>query len=83
MPRSTPSAALQPRWPRFRFSAEAYLAIAASMPEGSYAARRDDRGGYAIILDRMVLDHLKAMRAPGESYNDVILRLAKGESGEE
>jgi predicted CopG family antitoxin len=57
-------------------SAEAYLAIVATMPEGSYTALRDDRGGYAIILDRMVLDHLKAMRAPGESYSDVILRLA-------
>jgi hypothetical protein len=33
--------------------------IVATMPEGSYTALRDDRGGYAIILDRMVLDHLK------------------------
>jgi hypothetical protein len=49
------------------------------MPEGSYTALRDDGGGYAIILDRMVLDHLKATRAPGESYSDVILRLAKSE----
>ena len=57
-------------------SAEAYLAIVATMPEGSYTALRDDRGGYAIILDRMVLDHLKAMRGPGESYSVVILRLA-------
>jgi predicted CopG family antitoxin len=57
-------------------SAEAYLAIVATMPEGSYTALRDDRGGYAIILDRMVLDHLNATRAPGESYSEVILRLA-------
>jgi hypothetical protein len=43
------------------------------VPEGSYLGRRDDRGGYAITLDRMVLDRLTAMRGPGESYSDVIL----------
>jgi hypothetical protein len=42
-------------------------------------ARRPRRE--AIILDGMALDHLKAMRAPGESYSDVIIRLAKGEAG--
>jgi hypothetical protein len=50
-------------------SAEAYLAIVATMPEGSYTALRDDRGGYAITLDRMVIDPLTAMRAPGESFS--------------
>ena len=61
-------------------SAEAYRAITASMWEGSYTALRDDRGGYAITLDRMVLDHLTAMGGPGESDSDVILRLAKGDA---
>jgi predicted CopG family antitoxin len=61
-------------------SAEAYRAITASVPEGSYTVLRDNRGGYAITLDRMVLDHLTAMRAPGESYSDVILRLTKGDA---
>jgi hypothetical protein len=29
------------------------------------------------------LDRLTAARGPGESYSDVILRLAKGDGGEE
>ena len=40
--------------------------------------RPDGRGGYLITLPRGVLDGLKAMRGPGESYSDVILRLARG-----
>jgi hypothetical protein len=40
---------------------------------------RDDRGGYRFIVDRKTLDRLTALRGPGESYSDVILRLAKGE----
>jgi hypothetical protein len=31
-----------------------------------------------IWLEPRVLDRLKALRGPGESYSDVILRLAKG-----
>jgi hypothetical protein len=29
------------------------------------------------------IPRLKALRGPGESYSDVILRLAKGDGGEE
>jgi hypothetical protein len=36
-----------------------------------------------IWLDPRVLAKLKAQRGPGESYSDVILRVAKGEGGEE
>jgi hypothetical protein len=42
------------------------------------ACGSDGKGGYLVTLDRHVVDWLKAMRAPGESYSDVILRLAKG-----
>jgi hypothetical protein len=38
--------------------------------------RPDDKGGYLIALLHAVLDRLKAMRGPGKSYSDVILRLA-------
>jgi hypothetical protein len=35
------------------------------------------RGGYLITLPHGVLDRLKALRSPGESYNDVIIRVAR------
>jgi hypothetical protein len=36
------------------------------------------QGGFLIRLPRGVLDRLKAMRGPGESYSDVIIRVARG-----
>lgn len=38
---------------------------------------RDDRGGYRPIIERKTLTQLTAARGRGESYGDVILRLAK------
>ena len=38
----------------------------------------DGKGGFLIVLPADVLNRLKAMRGPGESYSDVILRLARG-----
>ena len=56
---------------------EAFAAIEATFAKGSKAdARPDGKGGYLIVLPHAVLDRLKALRAPGESYSDVILRLA-------
>jgi hypothetical protein len=61
-------------------SPEAYAAIGATLPKGSRAdARPDGKGGYLVTLDRTVLDRLRELRGPGESYSDVILRLADGE----
>jgi hypothetical protein len=40
--------------------------------------RLDGKGGVMIVLPRDVLDRLKAMRGAGESYSDVIVRIAKG-----
>jgi predicted CopG family antitoxin len=40
-------------------------------------------GRVHIWLDPGVLAKLKALRGPGESYSDVILRLAKGDAGKE
>jgi hypothetical protein len=42
---------------------------------------RDAGGDLHIWLDPRVLDRLKALRGPGESYSDVILRLAKARRG--
>ena len=59
---------------------EAFTAIVATLPEELQAETwPDGKGGYFITLPHGVLDRLKAMRGPGESYSDVILRLAGSE----
>jgi hypothetical protein len=40
--------------------------------------KRAPNGDYFIWLDPRFIDRLQAMRGPGESYSDVILRLAEG-----
>ena len=59
-------------------SLEAYEAISATLPEGDAAQppQIDERGGVRFLVDRRTLDRLTALRRPGESYSDVILRLA-------
>ena len=60
-------------------TAEAFAAIAGTLVEGSKAdARPDGKGGYLIVLSHAILDRLKTMRGPGESYSDVIIAMAKG-----
>jgi hypothetical protein len=51
---------------------------AATMQLGSvgYEAETNERGERLIWLDHAVVARLRAMRGPGESYSDVILRLA-------
>jgi hypothetical protein len=66
-------------------TAEALAAIAATLPEGGEADRRPDgKGLYSVTLPRAMHDRLtrcltglKAC-APGESYSDVIIRVARG-----
>ena len=58
-------------------SAEAYQAITGHLPDPS---QHDAQGGFAITLDRKTIDRLTAMRAPGESYSDAILRVASAEA---
>ncbi len=59
-------------------TAEAYEAIKATLPEGADAwpAEPDGRGGVRLTLDHKTLDRLTSLRGPGESYSDVILRVA-------
>jgi len=38
--------------------------------------RPDGKGGLLIVLPHGVLDRLKALRGAGESYSDVIVRVA-------
>jgi predicted CopG family antitoxin len=61
-------------------TAEAYEAIKATLPEAaeSFPAQTDERSLIRIWLDRPFVDRLGQMRGPGESYSDVIMRVAKG-----
>jgi hypothetical protein len=49
-----------------------------TLPLGSvgYENAANEKGERLIGLDSGVIDRLRAMRGPGESYSDVILRLA-------
>jgi hypothetical protein len=56
-------------------TAEAYEAIRATLPDGAPRSIGQD-GQMRIWLDHAVVDRLRALRGPGESFSDVILRLA-------
>ena len=66
----------------FAISAEAFEAIARTLPLGSvgYENEINERGERLICLDHGVVSRLRAMRGLGESYSDVILRLVEGEN---
>jgi hypothetical protein len=63
---------------RVAITAEAYEAIAATLPLGSvgYERQRTEKGEVLIWLERRALGKLDAVRGPGEIYSDVIMRLA-------
>jgi hypothetical protein len=62
---------------RIAISQTAFEAIARSLPLGnvSFENKTNEQGQRLIWLDRAMVDRLRAMRGPGESYSDVILRL--------
>jgi hypothetical protein len=68
------------RWTSQAFAA-AFEAIAATLPFASagFEHEPDAKGQRQIWLQRSVIDRLRALRGPGESYSDVILRRAKGD----
>jgi hypothetical protein len=57
----------------------AFEAIVRTLPLGSvgYENKIDEEGRRLIWLDRAVVDRLRAMRGPGESYSDVILKRSR------
>jgi hypothetical protein len=63
---------------RIAITAAAYETIAATLRLGSvgFERERDANGQHLIWLDAAVVNRLAAMRGVGESYSDVILRLA-------
>jgi hypothetical protein len=68
---------------RINITPAAFDVIAATLVLGTAAVEpeRAENGDIYISLDPRALTKLKALRGPGESYSDVILRLAKGEGG--
>lgn len=66
---------------RITVNVQAFEAIA-TLPLGSVAveAEANERGERVIWLDDATADRLGAMRGPGETYSDVILRLAESEA---
>jgi hypothetical protein len=70
------------RFPKFGYLFSTNLnfyAIASTMPLGSvaYEPEANANGERYLWLEPNVVNRLRALRGPGESYSDVILRLAK------
>jgi hypothetical protein len=65
---------------RIAITQEAFEAIARTLPFGNvrFENKTDEHGDRLIWLDRGIVDRLRAARAPGESFSDVILRLTAG-----
>jgi hypothetical protein len=63
---------------RIAISQAAFDAIAATLPLGSvgYENKTNERGERYVWFGRAVVDRLRSLRGPGESYSDVILSLA-------
>jgi hypothetical protein len=58
-------------------SGRAYAAIAATLPAGTAEQEIAPDGEYRVWLPRTVVIRLRAMRELGETFSDVILRLAE------
>lgn len=67
---------------RIAITADAFEAVAATLPLGSvgFEPQPNEKGERLIWLETVVVDRLTAMRGPGESYSDVIMRLAELEA---
>jgi hypothetical protein len=66
---------------RVEISQAAFEAIPYAVPLSSvaYEAKTNETGERLVWLAPAVMNGLRALRRPGESYSDVILRLAVGE----
>jgi hypothetical protein len=64
---------------RIAITPAAFEAIAKTLPLGSfgYENATNEKGERLIWLEPSMVDRLRAMRGPGESWSDVILRLAE------
>jgi hypothetical protein len=60
----------------------AFDAICATLPLGSvnYENETNERSERLVWLDHGVVNRLRAMRGPGESFSDVVIRLVESEA---
>jgi hypothetical protein len=63
---------------RIAITAAAFNAVAKTLPVGSFAYEPETTadGGRFIWIDRRARGQLDALRGPGESYSEIILKLA-------
>ena len=61
-------------------TAGTYAAIKATLPVDTqtWPTSPADQGDVVIWLDQATVDRLDALRGPGESYSDAIIRVARG-----
>jgi hypothetical protein len=66
---------------RIAISQATFDAIASTLALGSvgYENQTNERGEKLIWLDRAVVERLRSLRGPGESYSDVIMRISTTE----
>jgi hypothetical protein len=66
---------------RIAISQAAFEAIASTLALGSvnFENKSDEQGNRYVWLAPDVIDRLRAMRGPGESYSEVILRVVEAE----
>jgi len=68
---------------RIAISQAAFDAIAKTLPGNvSFENKANAKGERYVWLEPAVADRLRALRGPGESYSEVILRVAAAESVE-
>jgi hypothetical protein len=67
---------------RIAISQAAFEAIARTLAFGSMSFENatNERGERLIWLDHAVVNRLRAMRGPGESHSDVILKLVEADA---
>ena len=67
---------------RIAITSAAFEAITTTLPLGSvgFEPEVDAKGERLVWLETVVVDRLTAMRMPGESFSDVILRLVELEA---
>jgi hypothetical protein len=67
---------------KIAITVEAFEAIAATLPLGSvgYENATNERGERLIWLEPSMVDRLRSLRGPGESYSEVILRMVESEA---
>ena len=66
---------------RITITAAAYAAIRESLPPAGSRPPQEVGDLYLVSVPTDAMDKLVALRRPGESYSDVIIRMAAAERG--